>query len=206
MAIEQRGDLNRPKRKPDTGLIRPYRPVPANFVEVYLRNGWDGPDGPIEEIFNTNWRVIARWIELSGGDDLRAARSAITGQPQRPHRRSRRFNFAIGRRLGRPQNVDWESIPVGAQLKLGIGGMENGTFDPPGARRVRITDHARLRYLERVVGIDMSIIDAALSSPTAELCNDMGGGSVILQGGQRAIVKNGAVITVTTKPRSRQKR
>lgn len=33
--------------------------------------GWDG----IAEHYATNWRCIARWIDESGGDELRAARA-----------------------------------------------------------------------------------------------------------------------------------
>lgn len=73
------------RRKPDTGLERPYRPVPADFRQVYLRLG---QDREIEEHYRTNWRVIRRWIEEAGGDELRAERSSITGQPLQPARRS----------------------------------------------------------------------------------------------------------------------
>jgi hypothetical protein len=81
----------------DTGMVRPFRPVPRNFREVYLRNGWIGLEGSIEEIFGANYRCIARWIEECGGDELRAARSAITGTAPRPSKRSKRY--VLGRTL-----------------------------------------------------------------------------------------------------------
>ncbi len=72
------GDALR-KRKPDTGLVRPYRPKPDNFRETYIRMGWDG----IDEHFHTNWRCIRRWImeeieddEAAGRINLKAARAA----------------------------------------------------------------------------------------------------------------------------------
>lgn len=72
-------------RKPDTGLMRPTRPCPADFREVFLRLG---QDPAIEDHYRTNWRCIRRWIEESGGDELRAERAAITGAPLRPGKRS----------------------------------------------------------------------------------------------------------------------
>lgn len=84
-------------RKPDTGLIKPYRPAPANFREAYLRLG-QGKE--IEEELRTNWRCIRRWIEECGGDDLRAERARITGSTLRPHRRSGvAKRYVLGRRL-----------------------------------------------------------------------------------------------------------
>lgn len=82
-----------PRRTWDTGMIRPYRPAPADFREVYVRMGWDG----IEDHYRANYRCIARWIEECGGDELRAARSAVTGIPMRKHNRSKRY--VLGRTL-----------------------------------------------------------------------------------------------------------
>lgn len=59
-------------RTPDTGLVRPYRPRPDDFRQTYIQMGWDG----IVEHYNTNWRVIRRWIIEEGAADLRAARAA----------------------------------------------------------------------------------------------------------------------------------
>lgn len=57
---------------PRDGTIRPYRPKPRDFRESYLRLGWDG----IVAHYRTNWRVIARWIDEEGRDQLRADRRA----------------------------------------------------------------------------------------------------------------------------------
>jgi hypothetical protein len=81
------------RRRPDTGMVRPYRPVPADFRETYLRMGWDG----IEEHYGANYRCIARWIEESGGDALRAERAALSGGFVRPRQRSKRY--VLGRTL-----------------------------------------------------------------------------------------------------------
>lgn len=86
-------------RRPDNGLIRPYRPCPADFREVYLRLG---QSKEIEEHYNTNWRCIRRWIEESGGDELRAERSRVTGLPMQPARRSslaRRYVLGVRLRV-----------------------------------------------------------------------------------------------------------
>ena len=83
-------------RRPDTGLIKPYRRCPADFREVYLRLGWDRA---IEEHYNTNWRCIRRWIEEAGGDELRAERARITGIPFRPRRSDVARRYVLGLRL-----------------------------------------------------------------------------------------------------------
>ena len=78
----------------DTGLVRPYRPKPADFRETYIRMGWDG----IDEHYGTNWRVIRRWIEEEGRLKLIAARAAFV-EAQRADRRSRRKRYVMGRSL-----------------------------------------------------------------------------------------------------------
>ena len=78
----------------DTGTVRPYRPVPPDFREVYLRMG-QGKE--IEEHYRTNWRVIRRWIEEEGGDDLRAERAKVSGGFVRPNQRAKRY--VMGRTL-----------------------------------------------------------------------------------------------------------
>lgn len=47
--------------------------------------GWDG----IEEHYGTNWRVIRRWIEVEGRDDLIAARAAYVEEQRLERRRER---------------------------------------------------------------------------------------------------------------------
>lgn len=87
------------QRKPDTGLIKPYRPVPDDFREVYLRLG---QSKEIEEHYRTNWRVVRRWVEEAGGDELRAERAKRTGMPLQPGRRSslpRRYVLGLRLRL-----------------------------------------------------------------------------------------------------------
>ncbi len=87
---------DRAQRIWDTGLVRPYRSAPADFRDVFLRLGWDRA---IEEHYRTNWRCIRRWIEESGGDELRAARAAISGSSLKPGQRS---GVARAYVLGRP--------------------------------------------------------------------------------------------------------
>lgn len=73
-------------RKHDTGLQKPLRPCPADFREMFLELGWG--NGSLAEHYRTNWRVIRRWIEESGGELLRAERRAISGGTARPSLRS----------------------------------------------------------------------------------------------------------------------
>lgn len=86
-------------RKPDTGLIRPYRSAPPNFREAFLRLGFSKE---LREELRTNDRCIKRWIEENGGDELRAERARISGSSLKPHRRSvRARNYVLGLRLSR---------------------------------------------------------------------------------------------------------
>lgn len=89
--------MTQASRRPDTGLQRPYRVLPADFREVFLRLG---QSKEIEEHYRTNWRVIRRWIEEAGGEELRAERSKVTGLPLQPKRRSGVARaYVLGRRL-----------------------------------------------------------------------------------------------------------
>lgn len=67
------------------GATKPYRPVPADFFEIYVAMGWDG----LDEHYRTNWRVLRRWIELTGRARLIAARAAYV-EAQRAIRREQR--------------------------------------------------------------------------------------------------------------------
>lgn len=76
------------------GTTNPYRPCPSDFRETYLRLG---QSKEIEEHYRTNWRVIVRWIEEAGGDELRAERYRLSGGFARPNRRAKRY--ILGRTL-----------------------------------------------------------------------------------------------------------
>ena len=58
------------------GTRRPYRNVPADFAEKYKQWGYTRD---LSEYFGCNDYTIRRWIDESGGDQLRAARSAVSG-------------------------------------------------------------------------------------------------------------------------------
>jgi hypothetical protein len=80
------------------GRTRPYRPCPKDFREVFLQLG---QSKDIEDYYRTNWRVIRRWLEEAGGEELRAARRAVTGAPARPWLRAenRARRYVLGRTL-----------------------------------------------------------------------------------------------------------
>lgn len=85
------------------GVKKPYRPCPPDFRERFIEMGYSKE---IEEHYRTNWRVIRRWIEEAGGDDLRAERAAASGGFVRPRQRSenRTRRYVMGQTLsGRKQ-------------------------------------------------------------------------------------------------------
>ncbi len=73
------------------GVTKPYRRKPNDFRETYIRMGWDG----LPEHYNTNWRVIRRWIEEEGREFLRTARAEYV----RVQRKTRRKRYVMGRTL-----------------------------------------------------------------------------------------------------------
>lgn len=81
-------------RAHDTGTVRPYRPCPDDFREVFLRLG---QSLAIIEHYRTNYRCIRRWIDECGGEDLRAERYRVSGGFGRPSKRSKRY--VLGRTL-----------------------------------------------------------------------------------------------------------
>lgn len=92
------------KRRPDTGLIAPYRPCPADFRERYIELGWTKE---LIEHYRTNWRCIRRWIEEAGGEELRLARAQIGGKGLRPMLRTPRAKLYVqGKRLT-PRKYPW---------------------------------------------------------------------------------------------------
>lgn len=62
-----------------------------------------------------------------------------------------------------------------------------------------VTDHAIVRYLERVKGIDMDIIRAEIDTPTVEIAVEFGAPTVIGRDGHRRIIRDGVVQTVLPK-------
>lgn len=49
-----------------------WRPKPNDFRERYIEMGWEW----IVEHYRTNWKVVARWIDEEGREELKAARAA----------------------------------------------------------------------------------------------------------------------------------
>ncbi|GGB14969.1 hypothetical protein GCM10011380_00470 [Sphingomonas metalli] len=63
-----------------------------------------------------------------------------------------------------------------------------------------VTDHAIVRYLERVHGIDMDVIRAEILTPVVQLAEGFGCGTVIGKNGCRVMIRDGVVTTIVPKP------
>ncbi|MEP5877242.1 MAG: hypothetical protein ABJ233_00195 [Erythrobacter sp.] len=61
-----------PDRKAYDGHIYPHRtrPLPDDFRERYLEMGWEA-----QWYYSCNWRVMCRWIDEAGGEELITARA-----------------------------------------------------------------------------------------------------------------------------------
>ena len=66
---------------------------------------------------------------------------------------------------------------------------------------VEITDHAVLRFLERVHGVDIAKVRADMQSPALAIANDYGCPVLIGKHGERLVIRDGVVVTVIAKAR-----
>lgn len=64
-----------------------------------------------------------------------------------------------------------------------------------------ISDHAVLRYLERVKGIDIAAIRAEMDCPALAKADEFGCPVVIGKNGERMVIRGGIVVTVIAKGR-----
>lgn len=55
---------------PKLGERVPYRPIPNDFAEVYIRLGVSGS----KNHYRAHIRTVLRWIDAQGGDELRRKR------------------------------------------------------------------------------------------------------------------------------------
>lgn len=71
-----------------------------------------------------------------------------------------------------------------------------------------ISDHAVLRFLERVKGVDIEAIRAEMQTPTLAVADEFGAPVLIGRNGERLVIRGGVVVTVLAKghPPHRRKR
>lgn len=62
-----------------------------------------------------------------------------------------------------------------------------------------ISDHAVLRYLERVVGIDVEAVRAEMQTPALAQADEFGAPVLIGRNGERLVIRGGIVVTVLPK-------
>ncbi len=66
---------------------------------------------------------------------------------------------------------------------------------------ITISDHAIIRYLERVKGVDIAAIRAEMSSPALAVADEFGCPVLIGRNGERMVIREGVVVTVVAKGR-----
>ena len=73
---------------------------------------------------------------------------------------------------------------------------------------VDISDHAVLRFLERVKGVDIEAVRAEMQTPALTLADEFGAPFLIGRNGERLAIRDGIVVTVLPKghPAHRRKR
>lgn len=65
-----------------------------------------------------------------------------------------------------------------------------------------ISDHAVLRYIERVYGVDVAAIRAEMNTPALAKADKFGAPVLIGRHGERLVIRNGVVVTVIAKARN----
>jgi len=63
----------------------------------------------------------------------------------------------------------------------------------------QVSDHALVRYLERVYGIDMDAIRSEILTPVVQIAEGFGCGTIIGKHGCRVMIRDGVVTTVVPK-------
>lgn len=71
---------------------------------------------------------------------------------------------------------------------------------------IHVSDHACLRYIERVLGIDVDAIRTELANPIIQQAVEFGADTVILGSGARLKLKGDTVATVLPKRTVKPKR
>lgn len=69
-----------------------------------------------------------------------------------------------------------------------------------------ISDHAVLRYLERVKGVSIEAIKAEMRTPGLDHAERFGAPVLIGRHGERLVIQNGVVVTVIEKQRGAGRR
>lgn len=64
---------------------------------------------------------------------------------------------------------------------------------------VDISDHACLRYLERVKGVDIDALRTEMQTPALAVANEFGAPTLIGRNGERLVIRDGVVVTVLRK-------
>lgn len=64
-----------------------------------------------------------------------------------------------------------------------------------------ISDHACLRYLERVYGVDIDKVRAEMNTPALTRAVEFGARVLIGKHGERLVIRDGIVVTVIAKAR-----
>lgn len=66
---------------------------------------------------------------------------------------------------------------------------------------IEISDHAVLRYMERVYGVDIDAIRAEMLTPALAQADEFGCPVLIGRHGERLVIREGVVVTVIAKQR-----
>lgn len=109
-----------------------------------------------------------------------ALRDAIAAKAQEYYEATRVVTAA--RERARKVNDEWTALKA--------------AMDDVRAREIVVSDHAILRYAERVLGLDANEIRMTIQAQVAPLAHALGDGNYPLGGDCKAVVKNRVVVSI----------
>jgi len=113
---------------------------------------------------------------------------------------TRRNELQAERKVLVGEIADKQQISAVMKKKIGLLHKKIESIKEATPKKIIVSEHAMLRYLERVRGIDLQeIADIILTEKSVKVVQEFGDCKINTENGFKIIVKNNSVVTVSTK-------
>ncbi len=113
---------------------------------------------------------------------------------------TRRNELQAERKVLVGEIADKQQISAVMKKKIGLLHKKIESIKEATPKKIIVSEHAMLRYLERVRGIDLQeIADIILTEKSVKIVQEFGDCKINTENGFKIIVKNNSVVTVSTK-------
>ena len=113
---------------------------------------------------------------------------------------TRRNELQAERKVLVGEIADKQQISAVMKKKIGLLHKKIESIKEATPKKIIVSEHAMLRYLERVRGIDLQeISDIILTEKSVKVVQEFGDCKINTENGFKIIVKNNSVVTVSTK-------